>query len=311
MVYTLQDKLLTAANNTPTIRMENITESSDVTEISQTFTLFVTFHGYQVTLGALLIAIVTAFMGVIIIILNSVLLHTLVKCRSRLDVTDRFIQSLAITDLVLGVLVLYNTFYNILNFQNRHECLFRVGIIHSMLINSTGHISLLTINRYIRVIKPLHYSHFFTKRRIVLSSAVVWVFSLTIGALPLAGWNKVYDPLASAEDQNIVCRYFGVMPSGYLVLNVCLFWIPVLLMTGMYSHICRITLHHQRQIRAQARTVQGSLARIHEGPSWRLTKTVLTVIGAYFFSWLPTGMIMINTCRNVIYVMLCEKAVVL
>ncbi|XP_052275196.1 adenosine receptor A3-like [Dreissena polymorpha] len=250
-------------------------------------TLFTTLHGYEVTIGILVIAIVMAIIGTVIILLNAVLLRTLVKCRSRLEVTDLLIKGLAVTDLMIGVLLMYNTVYNIVNFQNRYECLLRIGMIHAMLLNSTGHISLLTVNRYVKVLKPLHYKQIFKKWRVVLLSGFVWFFSILFGFLPLFGWNLNYVPKSASDDT--VCRYFAVVPPGYMIMNVSLFWIPLILMAIMYSHLCKITLRHQKEISSQHRSLQTIPCMPLESSSWRFTKTVLTVIGAYFFCWLPAG----------------------
>lgn len=249
--------------------------------------LFTTLHGYNVTAGTLVISVIMVVLGIWIILLNCLLIHTLVKKHAQLDVTDMFIHSLAVTDAVLGVLVLYNSTYNIVNFQNRYECLIRFGAIHTMLMNSTGHIMLLTINRYIKIIKPLEYLQIFKKWRVVLLSGIVWCFSIGIGLLPMLGWNRDYK--ADANEPHTVCRYFGVMPPGYITLNVLLYWIPFILMVIMYSHVCRITVRHTREITAQERAVQGKESSVFESRSWRFTKTVLTVIGVYFICWFPTG----------------------
>lgn len=273
---------------------EAVTLNSTLNEtvIMETFEegnqLFITMHGYQVTLGALFVAIVMVIMGIWIILLNCLLIHTLVKCHTRLEVTDMFIHSLAVTDTIVGILILYNSAYNIANFQNRSECLIRFGLIHAMLMNSTGFISLLTINRYIKITRPFRYTLIFKKWRITFCSAVVWCISITVGLLPLVGWNKEYIP-TEQDESHIACRYFGIIPPGYIVLNVSLYWIPLILMTVMYSHVCKIACHHSREINAQEQAVSRKVVKIFERRSWRLTKTIFIVIGVYFFCWLPTG----------------------
>ena len=250
--------------------------------------LFTTLHGYPVTMATLIIAVIMVFLGIWIILLNCLLIHTLRKYHAQLEVTDMFIHSLAVTDAVLGVLVLYNSAYNVANFQNRPECLTRFGAIHAMLMNSTGHILLLTINRYIKIIKPLRYLQIFKKWRVVLLSGIVWCFSTTIGILPLLGLNREYIP---EDETGTVCRYFGIMKPPYIIINVLLYWVPMILMIILYSHVCRISLKHTREIKAQERAVHGKDSGVFDKRSWRFTKTVFIVIGVYFICWFPTGKI--------------------
>lgn len=264
---------------------ENITVDIEPTFDDDAF-LFTTLHGYHVTIGTLVTAVIMIILGIGIIILNCLLIHTLQKNSAHLEATDMFIHSLAITDAVLGVLVLYNSAYNVINFQNRCECLIRFGLIHAMLMNSTGHIMLLTINRYIKIIKPLKYLQIFKKWKIVLLSGSSWCFSFAIGIFPLLGWNREYEP---QENEETVCRYFGIMQPGYILINVSLYWIPMIVMMVLYSHVCRITIRHTREISAQERAVYGKEGGAYETRSWRFTKTVLIVIGVYFICWFPTG----------------------
>lgn len=262
--------------------------NTDVMATEQVTTLFTTMHGYHVNLENLIAAIVMVVIGVWIIILNLLLIHTLVKCRAQLEVTDMFIHSLAVTDTAIGFLIFYNSAYNIVNFQNRYECLIRFGLIHTMLLNSTGFISLLTINRYIKITRPFQYTNIFKKWRIILLSTCVWCISIGVGLMPLAGWNKDYIP-TDQDESHTACRYFGIMQPGYILLNVTLYWIPLILMSVLYSHVAKITCHHSRVISAQEQVISGKSVKIFDSRSWRLTKTIFIVIGVYFFCWLPTG----------------------
>jgi hypothetical protein len=109
-----------------------------------------------------------------------------------------------------------------------------------------------------------------------------------VGLTPLAGWNKKYVP-TELDESHTACRYFGIMQPGYILLNVTLYWIPLILMIVMYSHVAKITCHHSRVISAQEQVLSRKSVKIFESRSWRLTKTIFIVIGVYFFCWLPTG----------------------
>ena len=256
--------------------------------------LFRTLHGYQVTLGQFCVAILMVFLSLWIILLNCLLINTLIKFRAHFDVTDTFIHSLAVTDTLIGLLLLYNSTYNIINFQNLYECLIRFGLIHAMLINSTGHVLLLTINRYIKIVKPLVYRQIFKKWRIILLSGSVWCFSLTFGLSPLLGWRNK-DIQNTDDSTHTVCRYFGVTKPEYIIVNVSLYWIPLITMILLYTHMGRIACRHSKQITSQER--RGSTfpdSRMFDSRSWRFTKTVLIIIGVYFSCWMPAGMIYTN-----------------
>ena len=288
-------KLILSSSNVTHIKemdgVTNHTTESVAMETDSSDYLFTTLHGYRITLDIFLIVIIVVILAVWIIILNCLLLQTLSRRHSQLEVTDIFIYSLAISDALVGVLMLYNSSYNILNFQNEYECFVRFGFIQFLLLNSSGHIGLLTIDRYVKITFPYLYIRLFQRKRILVASLFIWCESLIIGFLPLMGWNQQFTA-GLEEGDEVVCRYFGVMHPHYIILNVCLLWIPLILMIVMYSHVCKIACRHVQEIRIQERAITRKYVGVFDSHSWRFTKTVLIIIGVYFFCWMPTGNIM-------------------
>ncbi|GFS16677.1 adenosine receptor A2b [Elysia marginata] len=88
-----------------------------------------------------------------------------------------------------GVLVVYNTAYNVINFQDYLECLLRCGIMMGLLITSALHLAFLTVDRYVKIIMPYRYEHIFTINSLIMIAVVLWVVSITICFAPAMGWN--------------------------------------------------------------------------------------------------------------------------
>ena len=250
--------------------------------------VFTTLNGYQVTVGAFIFNLTVIILGIWIIILNCLLIETLVRFRAHLEVTDIFIHSLAATDALTGLLLLYNSAYNILNFQNRYECFIRFGLIQSMSLASNGFIAQLTINRYVMVSQPFHYKKIFQKKLMIVLTVFTWCISIIIGFLPLMGWSRETAPEKDDNGQ-MVCRFFGIMDPNYLWLTVALYWLPVILMVVLYTHMCKIACYHAEAIKKHEQAVTNKHEKIFERHSWRLTKTVSIVIGIYLCCWMPTG----------------------
>ena len=250
--------------------------------------LFKTLNGYQVTTGTFIFNVSVIILGIWIIILNCLLIQTLVRYRAYLEVTDIFIHSLAATDAMTGLLLIYNSTYNILNFQNRHECFIRFGLIQAMSLCSNGFIAMLTINRYIMVSRPFRYRKIFKKKLMIFLTTLIWCLSLAVGFLPLMGWNQKLEPQEGDNDQ-MVCRFFGIMDPNFLWLTVGLYWLPVVLMVVLYTHMCQIACNHAHAIKINERAVTNKEEKVFERHSWRLTKTVSIVIGVYLCCWMPTG----------------------
>ncbi|KAL3873015.1 hypothetical protein ACJMK2_036177 [Sinanodonta woodiana] len=312
--------------------------------------LFETFYGYKVTAGNLTVHIAIACLALWVIALNSILLNTLYHCRKHLEVTDIFIFSLGIADTFVGILLLYNTVYNLLNFQYLYECFLRFGMIQSVLLTSCWHLGLLTINRYIKITRPYSYHHTFTTVKVIVECVCMWVFAFSVGFLPMMGWDRQFIP-ENKEDSNQVCRFFGIMDAGYLKLTICLYWIPLMLMIGMYSHIFKISHHHAKSISQQHQVVCQSTEKANadvkiamhedlspspessghdkdkkrrsipnlirskvfgERPSWKLTKTVSIIIGVYILCWVPTGIVlMLHLSGNLDYLSITMQGKIL
>ena len=268
--------------------IKNVTHITTSTEEDSQY-LFKTLNGYQVTAGTFIFNLSVITLGIWIIVLNCLLIQTLVKYRAYLEVTDIFIHNLAATDATTGLLLIYNSTYNILNFQNRYECLIRFGLIQSMSLCSNGFIAMLTINRYIMVSRPFSYRKIFKKKFMVTSSVFTWCLSLAVGFMPLVGWNQELAPQQEDNGSLTVCRFFGVMDPGYVWLNVGLYWLPVFLMLVLYTHMSKIACNHAKAIKANERAITNKEEKAFDRHSWKLTKTVSIVIGVYLFCWMPTG----------------------
>ena len=245
--------------------------------------LFVTFNGFKVSTGYFAICFITALIAFTMILLNGVVLHAMV-CHTRIKtISDYFLSCLAISDLVTGFMLLYITSYSILQYQIFAECLVRFGQANGIFTSSTLHLTFFTVDRFIKIILPLHYYKIFTKTVVVVISSLIWMVSLLIGFLPLFGWrNMIY-----MDNGHLECRYFGVLTDGYLVLIACLITSAALIMTLMYAVIFYVARKQANSIAAQLHGLSTSKSYL-DNHSLKLAKTISIVVGISNICWLPT-----------------------
>ena len=245
--------------------------------------LFTTFNGFEVTVGYLTICIVTAIIAILVIIFNALVVHTMVCHRNTKTISDCFLSCLAISDLIMGITLLYITSYSVLQYQIFSECLVRFGQSNSMFACSTFHRLAFTIDRFIKIISPLHYYKIFTKSSVVLISVFIWVISLLIGFLPLLGWRN---ELPEYGDGHLECRFFGVLTEGFLTLILCLLTGATCVMVVLYVVIFYVARKQANSIAAQ---LQGFTSKSYlDKHSFKLAKTVSIVVGISNVCWLPT-----------------------
>lgn len=248
--------------------------------------LFHGLNGYPVTITYFLISIVTALIGIWIIILNALVIQILTKNRNSLYTADIFVISLAVADFFTGIILLYNMLYSLLNYQDATECRFRFGLLILVSVSSGWHLCALAIDRFIKISRPLHYTNIFKQQTVIIICVFVWIFSFIVGLLPM-GWKKDLD-ITDTED-NLLCSFFGSLSDGYMILIVILFWIPVGFMFVLYMFIFKIAKRHASAIAVQENIGNKSQNKFFEKGSWKFTKTISIIIGIYLIMWMPTG----------------------
>ena len=248
--------------------------------------LFITYNGFRVTVGYFAICFVTALIAILVIVLNGIVIHTMVCHKNIKTISDYFLSCLAISDLVMGIMLLYITSYSILQYQIFSECLIRFGQSNGMFACSTLHLMAFTVDRFIKIILPLHYFKIFTKSVVVAVSILIWFVSLLSGFLPLFGWrNEIY----ANNDGYLECRFFGVLTDGYLMFILCLVTVAATVMVTLYAIIFYVA-------RKQANSIAGQLHGFKTSKSYldkhslKLAKTISIVVGVSNICWLPTCM---------------------
>ncbi|XP_022082017.1 adenosine receptor A2a-like [Acanthaster planci] len=147
--------------------------------------------------------------------------------------------------------------------------------------NSVFSLTLATFERYIGIIKPLHYSTFFTKRRLIIMLLFVWLVPfLTEAYTPI-----FYIPMYIQDNCTIPSmeNYPMVMTSGILHF-IFFFIIPCISLAFMYVRILINLKQGARHLENQG--IQGppqELLRAHK----KVTKSLLLVVAAFFILMLP------------------------
>lgn len=159
-----------------------------------------------------------------------------------------FVVALAVTDLLLGLLVLPLSATLELR-SGRWPLGGTICNIYLSVDVTLGTASIFTllaisVDRYLAISSPLRYSTRLTPARATAAVVVIWILSLTLAFAPIhMGWNTADFSVQNRDwrmgdegDEGRTCRY--EWNNSYVLLGVlCIFFLPLLVMCGMYHRI--------------------------------------------------------------------------
>lgn len=172
--------------------------------------------------------------------------------RLRSVVSNLFILSLAISDLLVGLTLPYHlAFYlDVTLGESQYVCIMKFFFNIVACCVSIWNLIAIAIDRYIAIVYPLHYSRWITKRVAVTVIIIGWISGTLMGAIPLF-WNN--------WETSTECEFDEVLPPWYMAGIVTpvfsLIWFCMLL---LYWRIWREAFKHAKQLRA-------SISGLHDG----------------------------------------------
>ncbi|XP_031628999.1 beta-2 adrenergic receptor [Contarinia nasturtii] len=196
--------------------------------------------------------------------------------RLRSVVSNLFILSLAISDLLVGLTIPYHlAFYLDVTLGESHfVCIMKFFFNIVACCVSIWNLIAIAIDRYIAIVYPLHYSRWITKRVAITVIMFGWISGTLLGGIPLF-WNNFH---TSTE-----CEFDEVLPPWYMAGIVTpVFSLIWLCMLTLYWRIWREAYKHAKQLRA-------SISGLHEGghSDWKSVQVVILILGCFTICWLP------------------------
>ncbi|XP_028408298.1 5-hydroxytryptamine receptor 1A-alpha-like [Dendronephthya gigantea] len=243
--------------------------------------------------GFLILVSVTALFG------NGFVCTAVYKVRRLQKVSNYFLVSLAVSDILVVVLAIPFRIYFELNtvwLLGKHACKF--WIFMDILCNTASivNLSLISVDRYIALSKSLRYLAIATVSRCRIGIAIVWGFSFTIATLSLHTWSSdgglIHHPFCRKNDK--------IYYTFSTILGII---IPLVVLIVLYYLVFKIALKHHVKImksnystppssedcadQSQLRSRSNSSPRRFAIRELKATKTLIIVVGAFLVCWLP------------------------
>uniref|UniRef100_UPI0037E77AA9 histamine receptor H2a n=1 Tax=Semicossyphus pulcher TaxID=241346 RepID=UPI0037E77AA9 len=255
----------------------------------------------NVMLGVLLSLIILLTVGGNVLVCLAVCTSRRLRC-----LTNCFIVSLAVTDLLLGLLVL--PFSALLQFNSEWPlgpvfCNFYISMDVMLCTASILTLLAISVDRYLAVTMPLRYASLVLPWKVAVAMACIWTVSVAVSFLPIQmGWNTVNGTVQNHGPwaQEGKCR-FELNRPYVLTDSLLTFYLPLVAMCWTYLRILRIARAQAKRI-GSVRPTYITTFNCRNNPcstkvvssvtavalrEHKATVTLAAVIGAFVVCWLP------------------------
>ncbi|EDO42772.1 predicted protein [Nematostella vectensis] len=214
----------------------------------------------------------TIFLLLIIILTiagNGLVISAFAKFRKLRSVTNHFVVSLALTDILVAVfsMPMWAAFLLTGPEWIYTEWLRRVWQCADVLsgVASILHLTFISVERYICISSPLKYHQIVTPGKTKVAIIAIWMVALIMAAIKFLFW--------------------GWPPPAYqLSAFVFCFTLPTIIMNTAYIMIFKVS---RTQAKKMTMTVNGKPKRFCLPKEMKAAKTLAVVMGAFFFCWCP------------------------
>ncbi|RLU21006.1 hypothetical protein DMN91_007622 [Ooceraea biroi] len=215
----------------------------------------------------------------VMVVLGNILVISAVFCTTKLrNVTNMFIVSLAVADLMVGVAVLpFSATWEVFKVWIYGDiwCSVWLAVDVWMCTASILNLCAISLDRYLAVTRPVSYPQIMSTTRARVLIACVWVFSFVICLPPLVGlrdkrshptYNMTF-PLYSPSNTTTILVPIKPCPwiceltndTGYVIYSALgSFYIPMLVMLFFYWRIYNAAVSTTRAINQGFRTTKAS-----------------------------------------------------
>uniref|UniRef100_A0A914CBN7 G-protein coupled receptors family 1 profile domain-containing protein n=1 Tax=Acrobeloides nanus TaxID=290746 RepID=A0A914CBN7_9BILA len=181
---------------------------------------------------------------------NSIILVVIITNKSMRTVTNFFLANLAIADLLVGVFCVFQNAAHFVLFEHgtwpfgRILCHSYIYFLHMIPNSSAGILVLLSIERFIAVLRPMLVQDLMTKSVLIVSTVLVWAMSaiMNLPYLIAVQYIELFDP-ETGEEHGICTRRFLMMADVNIlqvvtVINLVVWYVvPLTLLLIIYITI--------------------------------------------------------------------------
>ncbi|XP_065171751.1 histamine H2 receptor-like [Atheta coriaria] len=194
--------------------------------------------------------------------------------------SNRYIFSLAVSDLLVGLTLPYHLAFTIDDYLGSHEstCILRFVLIILACSSSIYNLLAIAADRYIAIVLPFFYSRHMTRRVVWSIVFSGWCLSIGIASMPIY-WNT-YEPGKCTQDH--------VLPAQYVNFIITPMFLSIwLAMSVLYMRIWREAAEHAKRLRTAANFPGASAKQRKSLKENKSVQMVLLILGCFSLCWFP------------------------
>ncbi|XP_078587398.1 5-hydroxytryptamine receptor 4-like [Branchiostoma floridae x Branchiostoma japonicum] len=238
--------------------------------------------------------LLSSFLALVILLTivgNILVISTVALFRSLRSLTNYFVVSLAVADLLVGVIVMtLGTQYEVSGRWRHGEifCLIFTSMDISLTTCSIMHLSCIAFDRYYAICHPFKYPTKMSHRKMVLMIAMCWVVPVIMAYVPIMNrWNTIgIEPVV--EDTKCALGpescVFLVNKEFSLIASTLSFYLPAVMMTLAYYQVYRAARRQMQQIISLERSMNNNENMRREK---KAAKTLGIIMGCFLVCWMP------------------------
>ncbi|XP_060784879.1 G-protein coupled bile acid receptor 1-like [Neoarius graeffei] len=262
-----------------------------------------------------LIVFITLPLSTIIILTNLIIIVGIACNRQLHNTPNYFFLSLLVADLCTGLALPFIPRMGLNRSLHFWSCLLVHIFPNFLFLSFLFNLVMVHYERYLCIVRPLHYSQFWVHRCFPAALLAVWIPPLLYASLPAFGWNNWTEKqLNLSLDANMCnvhlhenesarsghncsgrtldddyCSYKQIFPIPFIYLEVYGLLLPAILsIVVMTGRVLWITRKQLREICKLNRSVERSATSEHEHRlNLRYAKCVAAVSVTFLVCWVP------------------------
>lgn len=209
-------------------------------------------------LHIILISVLVSFIMIVIILGNLMVCMAIIRDRNLQSIQNWFIFSLAVSDMLVGLLIMPFSLSNeLMGYWIFGTVLCDLWLATDVLLCTASILNLciISLDRYWSITKAIQYAHQRTSKRAAVMIAIVWLLSAIICLPPLIGWK-----IQRTESDFPKCLLSEEL--GYVLYSTMgSFYIPMTIMIFVYCRIYIAARERARRSVKKAKYVNHDYAK--------------------------------------------------